>query len=292
MILRIDRIVGLCTAEAESLLVNRFSPEIALQVRESLWDWLRSQAALPGPRLADAASGSSEVEEEEEEDDDYDDDDDYDGNDDEVPAPFIGHDPASPISVHGLRPAAQPRESLPAVEAPPQDGDALERWADRYGVRERLADRLDLEHVRHSYYGFTIAGLPATIREAVLVTQAGIKAPRYFRSTLASDLVGMAKSHLHRAAQTVAIARRRLTERAARALPLDDPYLLRFENLIRQQRDLLAAEVKPRPAGTYLPGRIYVNPDALVLTYREWDIHEGRTPNIEGETMFFLHLSA
>jgi hypothetical protein len=163
MILRIDRVSGLCTAEAESLLTNRFSPEIALQVREAMWDWLRSQAALPGPRLADAASGSNEIEEEE--DDDDDDDDDYDGDDDDVPAPFIGHDPVSPIGVHGLRPASQPRESLPAVEAPPQDGDALDRWADRYGVQERLADRLDLEHVHHSYYGFTIEGLPATIRD-------------------------------------------------------------------------------------------------------------------------------
>jgi superfamily II DNA or RNA helicase len=295
MILRIDRVSGLCTAEAESLLTNRFSPEIALQVRESLWDWLHSQAALPGPRLADAASGSNEVEEEKEEEDDDDadhDDNNYDGNDDDASAPFVGHDPASPISVHGLRPAAQPRETLPAVEAPPQNGDALDRWADRYGVRDRLADRLDLEHVHHSYYGFTIEGLPATIREAVLVTQAGVKAPRYFRSTLASQLVGMAKSHLHRAAQAVAIARRRQTERAARARPLDDPYLLRFEKLIRQQRDLLAAEAKPRPVGTFLPGRIHVNSDALALTYREWEIHEGRTPNLEGETMFFLHLSA
>jgi superfamily II DNA or RNA helicase len=289
MILRIDRVSGLCTAEAESLLTNRFSPEIALQVRESLWDWLRSQAALPGPRLAEAERVPGRILEEVLDDLDLDEED-FDDHDD-GPDPYVALGPVLPMIVQNQGLAAQP-ESLPAVEAPPQNGDALERWADRYGVRDRLADRPNLEHLHHTYYGYEIEGLPATIREAVLVSQTGIKAPRYFRSPLASQLVGMAKSYLHRAAQGVAIARRRQTERAARARPLDDPFLLRFETVIQQQQNRLTAEVKPRPAGTFLPGRIYVNSDALALTYREWDIHEGRTPNLEGETMFLLHLSA
>jgi superfamily II DNA or RNA helicase len=41
-----------------------------------------------------------------------------------------------------------------------------------------------------------------------------------------------------------------------------------------------------------LPGRIFLSADPPALSYREWNINEGRTPTIEGETMFCLHLSA
>ena len=296
-ILRIDRLRNLCTDEAEGLLANRYSSGIARQVIDCLWKWLLTHAAGPGPRLADAASERNGiVPHEVETGDDDGDEAGYDDGHDEDDAILlhVGNEPDSSADAQHLHllPPPKARESLPAVEAPPQNGEALDRWADRYGVKERLADQLDLDHLRRSHYGFAIPGLPGTIREAVLVTPASLTAPKYLRSTLASQLVGMAKSHLHRAAQAVAIAQKRQAERAARTRPLDDPFLLRFEDLVRRQRDLLSATAKPRPAGTFLPGRIYVSSDALALTYREWDVSEGRTPNIEGETMFFLHLSA
>jgi len=286
-ILRIDDVRGLCTSEAESLLANRFPPEMARQVLEDLWEWLRAQAVGPGPRLADAQNANAGPQEVVLADEDEGDDDEADlyafiGRETETPAPMLGKfSPATP----------QPRESLPAIEAPPQDGEALDRWAERYGVKARLADPLNLKNLQDGYYGVTIEGLPTNARAAVLVTVDSVRAPRIFRTTLVAQVVGMAKSYLHRAAQAVALAHRRQAGRAARSHALSEPVLLRFEEVLRRQQDLLAPEAKQRAAGTFLPGRIYVNAESLALTYREWDIREGRTPNIEGETMFFLHLS-
>jgi hypothetical protein len=139
MILRVDRISGLCSSEADNLLANRFSPEITRQVCKHLWGWLLSRVPGPGTRLADAKYEPQDIRYDDV--DDVDDDDDFDDDDEMI------------------------------VEAPPQDGEALDRWADRYGVRDRLADRLDLERLHHSYYGSSMMeGLPETIREAVLVT--------------------------------------------------------------------------------------------------------------------------
>ncbi|HEX7508440.1 MAG TPA: hypothetical protein VF550_16815, partial [Polyangia bacterium] len=302
-ILRIGRVSGLCTSEAESLLTNRFSPDIARQVLEDLWDWLNAHAVGPGPRLADARNERDVILHHEVEDrenaDDYDDDDDNDDDDDDDDdgpnlLATIGDEPDSPASIQGRHSATplQPRESLPAIEAPPTDGTELASWVEKYGVKDRLADPLDLDHLHRSYYGFTIQGLPATIREAMLVTQTSITAPRLFRANLASEIAGMAKAYLHRAAQAVAFAHRRQTDREARTRPLDNPLLLRLEVLIRQQHDRLATENKPRAAGTFLPGRIFLSADPPALSYREWNINEGRTPTIEGQTMFCLHLSA
>jgi superfamily II DNA or RNA helicase len=266
-ILRIGSIKGLCSSEAERLLTNRFSPGVARQVREDLWRWLHIG---PDQRLAD------------------DDDDDY------LPDLLVDSDEeaGSFYAIQGVRPTTRPRERLPAIEAPPKNGEALDSWADRFNVRARLADRVAPEHRHTSYFGFTIEGLPATIREAALMTPDSIAAPWRYRTPLASRLEGMAKSYLHRAAQAVAIAHRREAELKARTRPLDDPFLLRLENLVQKQLDGLSAGTEPRAAGTYLPGRIYVSSDEPALTYREWDIHEGRTPDMEGEPTVVLHLAA
>jgi hypothetical protein len=71
----------------------------------------------------------------------------------------IGDEPAPSASVPSLRVLPPPvtRESPPSIEAPPQDGEALDRWADRYGVRERLGDRLPLEHLHDVYFEFALA---------------------------------------------------------------------------------------------------------------------------------------
>ena len=292
-ILRIVDVRGLCTSEAESLLANRFPSEMARQVLEDLWGWLQAQAIGPGSRLADARNTSLPGGPDNDDDNDDNDDDDDDDDDDEIDA-FIRRDTETPAPMGGKSstPNSPSRGSLPSIEAPPQEGEALDRWAERYGVTPRLADPLHLKNLHDSYYGITIEGLPSTIREAVLITADSIKAPRFFHATLFSQVVGTAKSHLHRAAQAVALAHLRQDSRAARSRPLDEPVLLRFEDVLRRHRDALAPEAKRRAAGTFLPGRIYVNAEALALTYREWDLREGRTPNIEGETMFFLHLSA
>jgi len=251
MILRIGRVSGLCTSEVDSLLANRFSSEIARQVREHLWDWLLTGAAGPGEGLHNEA--------------------DIDDHDDALID--IGDEPDLPASVPSLRVLPPPvtRESPPSIEAPPQNGEALDRWADRYGVRERLADRLPLEHLRNSYYGYALEGLPSTVREAMLATPSTIGVPKQLRSYMASQVVSMAKAYVHRAAQAVVIAHRRQDERAARSCQPDDPFLRRLEDLVRREHDRLAAEAKPRPAGTYLPGRIYLAADPPALTYKEWE---------------------
>ena len=273
-ILRLGSIKGLCSSEVERLLTNRFSPGIARQVREDLWRWLHTK---PGQHLADDPIDDDPID-----------------DDDGLPDVLVDGDeePDSLYGVQDARPTTQARERLPAIEAPPKNGEALDRWADKYDVRERLADRVAPEHRHTSYFGFTIEGLPATIREAALMTPDSIAAPWRYRSPLASRLEGMAKSYLHRAAQAVAIARQREAERRARTRPLDDPFLLRLEERVQKQRDGLAAGTEPRPAGTYLPGRIYVSSDEPALTYREWDIHKGRTPDMEGEPTVVLHLAA
>ena len=272
MILRIGRVSGLCTSEVDSLLANRFSSEIARQVREHLWDWLLTGAAGPGEGLHNEA--------------------DIDDHDDALID--IGDEPDLPASVPSLRVLPPPvtRESPPSIEAPPQNGEALDRWADRYGVRERLADRLPLEHLRNSYYGYALEGLPSTVREAMLATPSTIGVPKQLRSYMASQVVSMAKAYVHRAAQAVVIAHRRQDERAARSCQPDDPFLRRLEDLVRREHDRLAAEAKPRPAGTYLPGRIYLAADPPALTYKEWNVDCGRPPENEGESTFIVHLAA
>jgi hypothetical protein len=281
MILRVDRINGLCSSEADNLLANRFSPEITRQVCKHLWGWLLSRVPGPGTRLADAEYESQDIRYDDV--DDVDDDDDLDDDDEMI------DDIPSSLSVP--RPFALAHESLPNIEAPPKNGEALERWAEKYNVHDRLDDRLDLGYLRHSHYGSQLEGLPATLREAVVMTPTSITAPQHYRDTLVFQLVEMAKAHLHRAAQAVAIARRRQTERAARTRPTDDPFLQRLEALVRREHDRLAAKDKPRPEGTFLPGRIELAGDPPNLAYREWSVNDGRTPSLNSEVTFLVHLA-
>jgi superfamily II DNA or RNA helicase len=281
MILRVDRISGLCSSEADSLLTNRFSPEITRQVCKHLWGWLLSRVPGTGTRLADAEYEPQDIRYDDV--DDVDDDDDLDDDDEMI------DDIPSNLSVP--RPFALAHESLPNIEAPPKNGEALERWAEKYNVHDRLDDRLDLGYLRHSHYGSQLEGLPATLREAVVMTPTSITAPQHYRDTLVFQLVEMAKAHLHRAAQAVAIARRRQTERAARTRPTDDPFLQRLEALVRREHDRLAAKDKPRPEGTFLPGRIELTGDPPNLAYREWSVNDGRTPSLDSEVTFLVHLA-
>ena len=289
MILRVGQVSGLCTGEADSLLANRFSPEIARQVREHLWDWLLSRTAGPGPRLADVDSGPKDVLPEEVDDLE----DDFCDEDEDEPDSFIdiGDEPDAPSNVSVLRPLPQARASLPNIEAPPKNAEELDRWAERCGVQDRLDDRIDLEYLRYSYYGFT-ERLPTTLREAILLTPAFIKAPRHYRDTLVFQVVDMAKAHLHRAAQAVAIAHFRQTERAARARSPDDAFVQRLEVLVRREHDRLASGAKPRPVGTFLPGRIHLTDDPPDLAYREWNINDHRNPDVEGEDVLLVRLAA
>ncbi len=292
MILRIERVSNLCTSEAEGLLGNRAAPDIARQVRDHLWSWLTSNDAGAGSHPVEAAGVSGQaVNAAIDADAGADDDDNDDGDDDDDI--FTGKRVTLP-DLKTQRPATtqQAREILPAVEAPPQVGEALDRWAERYGVKERLADRMDLEYLRTSNYGFTPNGLPATIGEAVLAKPVSLVAPRHYRADLTLQIVGMAKAYLHRAAQALAIVKRRQIERDASARPVDDPFVVRLEALIHQQYDRLATGAKPRPAGTFLPGRISLATDLPSLTYREWNVHDGRTPDREGEPTVVVDLSA
>jgi hypothetical protein len=67
---------------------------------------------------------------------------------------------------HASRPPGSLRESPPSIEAPPQDREALDRWADRYGVRDRRADRLPLEHMQNAHFGYALDGLPRVLDTA------------------------------------------------------------------------------------------------------------------------------
>ena len=293
-ILRISRIGGLCNSEAESLLVNRFSPETARQARENLWQWLNLHGAAFGPCQVDAKEPSERILHDDveclvEQDDDLDDDDFEDDDPGLLSHARAGESPANPFEA--VPPQPQAREQLPAVEAPPQDGRALDLWAEKYGVKDRLADRMKSEQVALAHLGYTATMLPGTVGEAMLVTASEMEGPSYYRSTLAHYLVGSAKSYLHRAAMAAAMQSRLQSERAARARPLDDPFLLRLEELLRREHDRLAAIAKPRPVGTFLPGRICVSDDALNLSYREWSITDGGSPGREGQGTLFLHLA-
>ena len=306
-ILRITTVRGLCTSEAEGLLSNRYPFGTARQVREDLWNWLFARVGKGGASvmgggkpvsdvlndlIADAADVGPENEDDDEDEEEFEDGLDDDDDLGELFA-FIrretgpGVQVAKPYSV----PALPLPVTFPAIDPLPKTGEALDRWAERYGVTDRLADQLDIEHLRYSYYGIMIANLPTVVREAALVTEQQIKAPRKVQASLAYQLMSLAKSHLLRAALVVAITNRRQSERTARARPLEDPFLLRFESLIREQSALLSDDSPARPQGTFLPGRIQVNAEALALTYREWDMAEVQTPKIAGETVFLVHLS-
>ena len=266
MILRLERVGELCGNEVESLLEDRFSREIARAVRIHLWDWLRSFEDVGDDDVDEDGIGAH--------------------------AAFESH--VGNVGVPAV-PSAVPtslRVSLPAIDAPPTNASALDEWARRHDVKERLADRLNLEHFRQTYYGATLDGLPNTIGQAILVDPRQIRAPAYLRSQVASHFVTMAKAYLHRAAQAVAIAQRRQTERAARTRKPDDSVVLRFVELVQRERERAAEGAKPRPAGTFLPGQILVEPDPPTLIYREWQIHDACTPGTAERPVFVVHLTA
>jgi len=259
MIRRIDRVGGLCDKEVEGLLTNRYSVGTARAVCTRLWQWMLSIEEV------------------------FDDVDDVDGV-----------HPTSLLDVPAgarIQPST-PRLSPPSIEAPPQDGEMLDLWAARHGVAERLADRIQVEPLLHRYYGLSPAGLPTTIRGAVLAKAGQIRGAPYVLENVEFELVSSAKAHLHRAAQAVAMTRRRQEEHDARKRKPDDPLLLRLLDLAQRQRESLAVDAKPRPVGLFLPGRIYVEPSTPKLIYCEWDIQDSRAPGTGDRAMFDILLSA
>jgi hypothetical protein len=274
MIRGIGSVSGLCNSEVEGLLVNRYSSDVARAVRTRLWEWLLSSAD-DGEDFEDAL-----------EDEDFEDALDHASD---VPGPEVEilDGPAGPRAL----PLA-PRESLPAVEAPPCGGEMLDAWAERYQVRDRLADSMQLDRLLNIYYGPGPDGLPETVRDAVLIQPRQIRAPAHLRAAIASNLTMSAKAYLHRAAQAMTIARRRQAEHAARARKPNDPNLLRLTDLVRRQREALAAEAKARPAGTYLPGRIDLDPSVPKVTYCEWHIHDSCAPGTSDKAVLDILLTA
>lgn len=265
-ILRMRRVGDLCSDEAESLFQNRFSAGISVALRAHLWEWLVTYADRDDPDdLLD-----------EYEDDEL---------DRGTFTPRALGVSASPVALPGKR------EGLPAIEAPPVTSPALEQWCAAHKVGARLDDRIQVEALR-SAYGLRQDGLPETVREAARVTEDDLFGPAYYRSHAAAQLVSTAKAYLHRAAQAVALAERSSAERAGRAREPGDPSVLQFLQLVRRERDGLLAPAKPRPAGTYLPGRISLRPDPPALAYSEWQINEARTPSFEGDPFFFVQLAA
>ncbi|MBN2576654.1 MAG: DEAD/DEAH box helicase [Deltaproteobacteria bacterium] len=257
MILGVEQVRGLCSGEADQLFRNRFPPAVANRLRECLWDWLLDFVEDDEPGAVPFASGV-----------------------------YAGPYRAQP------RPPLSPHESLPPIEAPPAGREALEQWAERHGVRERLADRLDVQRYRRVFYGLHIDGLPATIGEAVVLVPQDIRAPAYARRELASEIVAQAKAYLHRAATALAITRRRQAERAARARRPEDPFVARLADLVACERDRMAAQASPRADGTYLRGAIYLEREPPTLTYREWQISDARTPGTADEPTVAVHLGA
>jgi len=261
---------GLCDKEVEGLLTNRYSADTARAVCTRLWQWMLSIEEV------------------------FDDADDVGDHGDHVDHGDDGARPAQLLDVPSgsrVQPST-PRQGLPSIEAPPQDGEMLDLWAARYGVADRLADRIQIEPLLHRYYGLSSDGLPTTIRGAMLATAGQIRGSSYVRDNVASQLVSSAKAHLHRAAQAVAMARRRQDEHAARKRKPDDPLLLRLLDLVQRQRDSLAACAKPRPVGLYLPGRIYVEPSVPKLTYCEWQMQDSRVPSTGDPAILDILLSA
>jgi len=269
MIRRIDCVGGLCDKEVEGLLTNRYSADAARVVCARLWQWLLSFADIYTKDEEDSDKDVGDL--------------DPDDDDDEI------FSRAHPEGSRVLPPT--PYQSLPAIEAPPQNGELLDLWAVRYGVGDRLADRIPIEPLLHRYYGLRPDGLPATIREAVLLKAGQIRGSAYLQGNVASQLVSSAKAHLHRAAQAVAIIRRRQDEHTARKRRPDDPFLLRLLDTVQRQRDSLAVDAKPRPLGLYLPGRIYVDPGMPKLIYWEWQIQDSRAPGTSDRAVLDILLS-
>jgi hypothetical protein len=275
MIRRIDRVGGLCDKEVEGLLTNRYSPDVARVVCLRLWQWLLS-----------IEDGAHDVDR-----DDRDDRGDNDEIDDSAEI-LLGTRPF-PHRTEGSRVVPPvPRQNLPAVEAPPPDSEMLALWAARYGVGDRLADRIQIEPLLRQYYGLSSDGLPTTIRGAVLAKASQVRGSSYVREKVVSQLVSTGKAHLHRAAQAVAMTRRRQDEYAARQRKPDDPFLLRLLDLVQHQRDSLAASAKQRPVGLYLPGRIYVEPSVPKLIYCEWQMQDARVPGTGDRAILDILLSS
>jgi superfamily II DNA or RNA helicase len=251
-----------CDAEVDALLCSRFSPRVAESIRSHLCDWLQTCVA------------------------ELDDLDELDETEDPAEVSGDGRGAASTP-----RPESSPRPTLPAIEAPPVTVSGLYDWADRHGVRERLGDRIKTDMLLRSYYGLGRESLPQTVGEAALITSKQIRGPAYVRASVASELVSFAKEYLHRAAQAVAMAGRSDEERAGRARPPEDPLLRRLFELVRRQRDALAVDQEPRPAGTYLPGRIVLEPSQLALAYFEWSLRDNCTPGSPDRSVFRIVLS-
>ena len=261
--IRAAKTVGaFCDSEVDGLLCNRFSPKVAEDVRLLLYDWLLSHA------------DDHELDEIE---------DDFDSAE--------GTPAARTVDGLGESRVVQSRQSLPPIEAPPATADLLGEWAGRYGVRDRLADRIHTDQLLQTYYGLQREGLPETVGEAALVHPEQLRAPASARRGIASNLVSFAKAYLHRAAQAAAMASRQEAEHAARARMPGDPLLLQLMDLVQGQRSLLATDARPRPAGTYLPGRIYLDVDQLSLTYYEWSPRDGCTPGTSDNAVFEIFLS-
>ncbi|MGD0835502.1 MAG: DEAD/DEAH box helicase [Polyangia bacterium] len=275
-ILRCRQVRDLCREEAEVLVANRFSSEVAANVRDHLWNWLSDSP--PAGRPDDPNDP-----------DDFDDLDDFDDFDDDEPATGLAKI-AIPVPERG-RLAAETTAS-PSILAPPTEIKALEAWCERHGVSERLGDPYPSTSA-DNFYGFPPQQLPRTVRDAVLVTAKTVAAPRFFRAELAEHLVSSAKAYLHRAAHVLASMTHLQAERTARARLPSDPNLLRFLQLVRDRRDQVAAQCPLRPAGTFLPGRITLQADPPDLGYREWHISEGGVPTSSaGQPFLTVRLAA
>ncbi len=269
-ILRLRDVRGLCSAEAEAVISNRFSPQVADFTYDRLLQWLHLPAH-DGARLV------PNPEDEPPEDADWDalDDDRSDDGTGTLPVPA----PASP------RPATD------TIPPPPHGREALECWAEMYDVKERLNDRLNPTYVRTIYSGVR-QDLPATVREAALATPETISAPSGLRAYLASQVATAAANHLHQAALAVAFARRRQREREGRARTIDDANLQRLEELLKKERAAQLASTQPCPPHVFQVGSVVLQMDPPSLLCKEWESYRGVTPRVPGETAVIVHLSS
>jgi superfamily II DNA or RNA helicase len=202
---------------------------------------------------------------------------DEDDLDDDLDDEFAGLDHGLPIAVHHGAPRALIDPGSVKVDQVPIDRGELLRWAERYGVTERLSDPATVL-AQTLYMGdpWTQQTLESrsildlfSLSTAPLPKSAAQRWQARMRAQQADTIVIAARRYLHEIAQIRAAVASHREALARRAQPPSEPALFALAARIQAARDELAARVPDRALGTYLPTQPAVEEAPLRIEYAE-----------------------
>jgi superfamily II DNA or RNA helicase len=183
-------------------------------------------------------------------------------------------DPLQILQSIGRMAESERLHPIPAqIPPPPEDRTALEVWASRHGVLERLTDPAsalvpriysDLRHLVHPDDRVEDFLWPDWIGSRGRERRA-VRAQPWVQRALADS----ARSYLLDAARATGAVLASRRAFAARAQPPTEPPLLALLERLESARAAIGAHVTPRPLGTYLPSGIQLAMAPIRLVYGE-----------------------